>query len=212
MSHYWSPGEAVTFREVLNHKVVCARPVTVVQDTPELTALLLTPGAACKISTLFLQVMAGTAPRASRWEEQRSGEWSMGDTVWRRLRVLKLMRPGDYYATWVCWEHETGAFVSWYVNFQLPFVRSPVGFDTFDLELDLDVAPDLTWAWKDEAEYREGIRWGVISAETASYVESARVRVLSLIESRAWPFDGTFVRWEPDGSWEQPRLHAGWDE
>ncbi len=212
VSHYWSPGEAVTFHEVLNEKVVCARPVTVVQDTPELTALLLTPGAQCKISTLFLQVMAGNAPRTSRWEEQHSGAWSMGDTVWSRLRVLKLIRPGNYFATWVCWHHETGAFVGWYVNFQLPFVRSALGFDTFDLELDLDVAPDLTWAWKDETEYREGIRWGVISAETADHVESARARVLSLIESRAWPFDGTFIRWEPDGSWEQPRLHTGWDE
>lgn len=210
-SPYQKPGDPATFREVLNQKVVCARPVTVVQDDPELTALLLTPGAACKISTLFLKVMEGRAARTSRWEEQRNGRWSMGDISWRRLRVLKLMRPGDYYATWVCWKHDTNEFVGWYVNFQTPFVRSPIGFDTFDLEIDLNVSPDLTWQWKDETEYYEGIRWGVISSETAHEVENARAQILSLVEARSWPFDGGWLSWKPDKKWEPPQLSASWD-
>jgi hypothetical protein len=39
----------------------------------------------------------------------------------------------------------------WYVNFQRPMRRTAIGFDTFDLLLDLVIAPDLSrWDWKDE--------------------------------------------------------------
>lgn len=211
LGSYWNPGDSATFREVLNLKVVCARPVTVVQDTPELTALLLAPGVECKISALFLKVMAGNAPRASRWDEQSRGEWSMDDTIWRRLRVLKLMRPGDYYAVWVCWQHDNDEFVGWYVNFQTPFVRSPIGFDTFDLEVDLNVAPNLIWEWKDEAEYQEGIKWGVISNETAHEVEKAKSQSLALVESRSWPFDESWTDWKSNDTWELPHIHPSWN-
>lgn len=42
--------------------------------------------------------------------------------------------------------------------------RTAIGFDTFDLLLDLVISPDLSqWTWKDEDEYTHGRRLRVVS-------------------------------------------------
>ncbi|MFE1383538.1 DUF402 domain-containing protein [Streptomyces sp. NPDC058740] len=52
---------------------------------------------------------------------------------------------------------------NWYVNFEHPTRRTEDGFDTFDLTVDLVVAPDLThWEWKDEDEYAHVSRSAVV--------------------------------------------------
>ena len=38
----------------------------------------------------------------------------------------------------------------WYVNLQLPFRRTELGFETMDLVLDLIVDPDGSWRWKED--------------------------------------------------------------
>jgi hypothetical protein len=52
-----------------------------------------------------------------------------------------------------------GEFAGWYVNLETPARRHADGVDTTDLVLDVVVAPDRTWVWKDEDEMAERIGW-----------------------------------------------------
>ena len=96
------------------------------------------------------------------------------------------------------------------VNFETPFRRSPSGFDTLDLELDLVVSPDYALRWKDADEYNEGIRRGVITAATAEQIAKSQPEVLEKIERREEPFDERWLDWIPDGQWGIPVLHPDW--
>ena len=64
--------------------------------------------------------------------------------------MLQLQRPGEIHAVWVFWHGPEREFRGWYVNLQEPFRRTSLGFDTQDLELDLVVALDGSWQYKDE--------------------------------------------------------------
>ena len=64
--------------------------------------------------------------------------------------MLALHRPGDAYAVFVFWEGPERRLACWYVNFQDPFRRTAIGFDTLDHELDLVVEPDGSRWLKDE--------------------------------------------------------------
>ena len=98
------------------------------------------------------------------------------------------------------------------VNFETPFRRSPSGFDTLDLELDLVVSPDYALRWKDADEYNEGIRRGVITAATAEQIAKSQQEVLEKIERREESFDERWLDWIPDGQWGIPvlLLHPDW--
>ena len=83
-----------------------------------------------------------------------------------------------------------GAFEHWYVNFEQPLRRSPVGFDTFDEKLDLIVQPDGRYVWKDEDELEQAAALGLVDA-AAVRAEAARVL-------EEWPFPTGWEDWRPD--------------
>ncbi|MEU9240838.1 DUF402 domain-containing protein [Streptomyces sp. NPDC048385] len=100
---------------------------------------------------------------------------------------------------------------NWYVNFQRPMRRTDLGFDTFDLLLDLVVAPDLSrWDWKDEDEYAHGRRLGVITEADHQAVEKARAQAVGMIEERRGPFtrEADWRAWRPDPGRPAPSLPA----
>jgi hypothetical protein len=131
-------------------------------------------------------------------------------TVWR-TDVLRLCFPGRTYSIWLRWTADTHTFTSWYVNLEAPFVRTPVGIDTTDNSLDLVIAPDFTWRWKDEFLTKPLEEIGVFSsADTESFYATGR-EVLADMEARRFPFDGSYLNWRPDPNWSIPELHPGWD-
>ena len=96
---------------------------------------------------------------------------------------------------------------SWYIDFIRPCRRTPDGIDTLDLLVDLVVTPDLSACrWKDEDEYAQGRRLGVITDALHRGVEAARQHVISLVESRQGPFAEGWSSWRPDPSWPLPAL------
>jgi hypothetical protein len=96
----------------------------------------------------------------------------------------------------------------WYVNFQRPASRTAIGFDTFDLPLDLVVAPDLSrWDWKDEAEYAHGRRLGVVSQADHQAVERARCEAVAMLESRGGPF-AAGAGWNTWSTWDAWRSES----
>jgi Protein of unknown function (DUF402) len=125
--------------------------------------------------------------------------------------ALMLHPPGDPWSVWL-WCGPSG-FRGWYVNLELPAVRWAGGVDTIDYDLDVVVAPDRSWRWKDEDEFAAHLAvpdtyW--VDDEAA--VRADGWRAVERIEAGAFPFDGTWTDFVPDPSWAVPvELPAGWD-
>jgi predicted RNA-binding protein associated with RNAse of E/G family len=100
----------------------------------------------------------------------------------------------------------SGALLCWYVNFQRPFARVDGGIDTLDLVVDLVVAPDLRWEWKDEEEYAHARRLGIVTDDEHRAVAAARDEALALVEAVAPPFSTEPPRWRPSPGWTAPTL------
>jgi predicted RNA-binding protein associated with RNAse of E/G family len=111
-------------------------------------------------------------------------------------------RTGRAHSVYVFWT-EDGRLDEWYVNFERPLRRTPVGVDTFDEKLDLIVRPDGTYRWKDEDELEQAAAAGLLEADA---VRAEAQRVLD-----EWPFPTGWEEWRPDPSWPTPQLPDGWD-
>jgi Protein of unknown function (DUF402) len=184
------------FRFIRFGKVRHASPHYVVRDDGELVALYLPVGAPAKMPARDGRPIRGQADR----------EWELRDHVWHTSSQLALIRWGRAHAVELLWDGETGDFAGWYVNLQEPLRRSPLGFDTDDLVLDIRVQPDGTWQWKDEDELQEAVRLGRFSEAEARAIRAEGERVL---QDRPWP-----TGWEdgyPDPDWGLPELPGGWD-
>jgi predicted RNA-binding protein associated with RNAse of E/G family len=196
-------GEVAVRRHIWFGRIANVKPLTVVEDSDEILALSLTPGTPFKIAT----------PRADRLghlERLRSKSWELHNDMWTGSRALILARPDARYSIWGFWADTDGSFEGWYVNFEDPLRRSPVGFDTRDLFLDIVVPAGERWRWKDEDEFEEAVRIGLISEQEATTTRSVAKDVIDLIErGDAWWL--AWQGWAPDASWPIPTLPDGWD-
>jgi hypothetical protein len=128
--------------------------------------------------------------------------------------VLVFMPPGAAHSVWFFFAD--GEFTGWYGNLEAPYVRwddgDAAGVDTVDHALDLLVAPDRTWRWKDEDEFAS--RTGVPDYWTAAGAAEIRAegeRLAKAAEAGAFPFDGTWRDFTPPAGWALPVRPAGWD-
>ncbi|MER6127490.1 DUF402 domain-containing protein [Streptomyces sp. NPDC001795] len=98
---------------------------------------------------------------------------------------------------------------NWYINFERPSVRHAYGFDTFDLFVDLVVDADLsTWRWKDQDEYAQARRLGIVTDTDHAQVEEARAQAVAWVTERSGPFSEAdrWAAWRPDPTWPTPIL------
>jgi hypothetical protein len=128
-------------------------------------------------------------------------DWELEDTAPTRDQIC-VAHPGRAHSIYLFWKDE-GELEHWYVNFERPLRRTPVGFDTFDEKLDLIVQADGSCRWKDENELEQAAALGLLDAE-AVRAEAARVL-------EEWPFPTGWEDWQPDPSWPLPQLPEGWD-
>jgi predicted RNA-binding protein associated with RNAse of E/G family len=115
------------------------------------------------------------------------------------------VRPDDAHSLDLFWD-EAWRFLGWYVNLQTPLRRSPLGFDMTDHALDVWVEPDGRWGWKDEADFAEAQRLGVLDAREAAAVRAEGDRVIA---AKPWPTG--WESWRPPADWTPLDLPAGWD-
>lgn len=108
-------------------------PAIVISDTRELIALFQPSGTICK-------AMGG--PRGGPGGRYLL-EWdgTHKDVVFS-LNTVHVHVPGDGY--WVVRQWNGTAHVGWFVNLAAPWTRTPIGFDTLDHKLDIEVADDLS--------------------------------------------------------------------
>ena len=119
--------------------------------------------------------------------------------AWQGTSVLKLRRTGDWYAVWRFFDGD-GAHLSWFVNFETPYVRQVDGIDVNDLQLDIVVPAGGEWRWKDVQDLAPSLAAGRITQEELLAVLAAATDVAGLLERddrwwAAWdewtPADGT---------------------
>lgn len=135
--------------------------------------------------------------------------WSTRDR-WHGHGVLQLQRPGDMHAVWVFWEGPERRFAGWYVNLQEAYRRTPLGFDTQDLELDIVVAPDGSWHFKDDEQLDPWIERGRWTAAEIAAIRAEGARLGAELDAgRLW-WDPAWAGWEPDPAWPAPTLPPGW--
>lgn len=210
MPNLWKVGDNVLLRGMYDKHPVYVQSLRVVKDTPEETALFICPGAECVAPGDYIR--HGHKWNLVRWQETMSNTLQLEKYIWHSKRFLILLEPRKYYSTIYIWSGTFGQFVCYYINFQLPFSRTPLGFDTLDLDLDLIIDPSLKWEWKDEDEYQDAIRAGGIRPEWVREIEHAKVEVFDRIGRRAYPLDASWQNWQPDPAWELPYLPKNWND
>jgi uncharacterized protein len=204
----WAPGAHILWRYRANgrrHPHIC-RPVTVVQDGPELLAVWMAPNTVC----VRPQPADGTPVHHEPLATRYTKPWTTTLSRWFGTGVLKLARPGRPWSVWLFWERGW-RFKNWYVNLEEPRHRWADGIDSEDHFLDIAVYPDRTWEWRDEDEFAEAQRAGLMDPEKAGHVREAGLAAVE--EIRAWgsPFTDGWEHWRPDPRWTVPALPADWD-
>ena len=182
-------GERIdaVWRDVHRGRVWRAQACRIVEDSAETVALWIPAGAPGRVPNGGLRI-PGEA-------------WELAAKANGRDQIC-VARPGRAHSIYVHWT-AGGGLDYWYVNFERPLCRSPVGFDTFDEKLDLIVRPDGSYVWKDEDELEQAAALGLLDADA---VRAEARRVLE-----EWPFPTGWEDWRPDPSWPIPQLPEGWD-
>lgn len=199
MLQHFQPGALIVLRDVEFGVIHAAMPVVVVRDDSDLTAMYLPEGTAYK--------------RSGSWDFDLAPalqEVQLEDRYWSDRSTLILVEPGASHSVNASWT--AAGFEGWYVNFQEPLRRTPLGFDTADKVLDLIVAPDLSsWRWKDQGDFERAQRSCLISAQRATELKVDAAAVVERIQNRAAPFCDGWENWRPAPSLALPVLPAGWD-
>jgi len=192
-------GQMILYRELWNGAVMTAMPLRIVADTLERTVLYLAP------DTPF------RAARASGGGPVRDlDDWVPTETVWAGGSLIRLLESG----AWHCVDVEFdagGGFCGWYINFQEPVRRTPAGFDTVDLVLDLVVTPDGTGRRKDEEDFARAVAQGHIAADVAARVLAEVERMEAAVATGGAPFDERdWTVWRPPDGWKSPGTTGVW--
>ncbi|MFG2941306.1 DUF402 domain-containing protein [Streptomyces sp. NPDC048282] len=164
----------------------------VVEDGAEALVVGCGPGAEVLAPTTWIEwLLTGDDDlRFQALPNLARGSWQLGHWSWRDTAHLQWVPPGAWFSVNAFYDVSDGhRLTHWYVNFQRPMHRTALGFDTFDLLLDLVVAPDLArWEWKDEGEYAHGRRLGVVNDADHRAVEEAREQAVAMVEEHGGPF------------------------
>lgn len=206
----WRPGDVIVHQEVWGGRVWAARPLTVVDDTPERMLLWMPCGTRRKVPMTPPSRPDPTTLDERLIELLDRRDWVHVDHEWE-VSSLWILRPRDWHAVWVSWL-PNGDHYGWYVNLQRPMRRTAIGIEAMDLMLDVVVEPDLTWRWKDDDQFEEILRRSVFDDITGARVRREANDVIRRVEQRAEPFDQDWPAWRPDSSWPLPTLPEGWDD
>jgi hypothetical protein len=119
-------------------------------------------------------------------------------------RTLMLLPAGAPHSVSWSWQAD-GTFLGWYANLETPARRWPGGVDSHDQTLDVLVAPDLSWHFKDEEDL------AALDPAEAATVHAEGSRLGELAETAAFPFDGTWRDFTAPPDWTPARLPSWWD-
>ena len=136
-------GETVVIRDVHAGAIFCAWPLHVLEDGASGLLTVQVPRAVGKV------VKGYPSDRSLFLSEIASGRPTLVDLAWSSVSRVGVITPATWWCTWLMWDATSGDFLRYYVDFLRPVVRRGHLLDTLDLGLDVVVAPDGNWSWKD---------------------------------------------------------------
>lgn len=195
----WNYGAQIVRREVIRAGVWFGTQVFVIEDSAEQLITYIPNGAHFEFPKGNWPIPNGCHP----WSDHSS---------WKGHGVLMIQKPGEPFAIWHFWKGDSREFSCWYINLQVPFRKTSIGYDTQDLELDFIVDPDKSWEVKDEElvhqRAREG-RWTLKEAdEIIKYGNKLKQR---LATNDPW-WDLSWSNWKPDPAWHPSPLPKAWNQ
>jgi protein associated with RNAse G/E len=125
------------------------------------------------------------------------------------ISALHFFAPGHWSRVNLGWTAD-GTFMGWYVNFERPPALRDDGLETKDLVLDIGIAPDRSWRWKDREDLDTAIERGILPAEVRDTLLAEADAVLRQCAAGSGPFDPRWIDWTPKPEWGIPELPAGY--
>ena len=151
-------GDQVVWRSLPEGNVGYVFPATIVCDDDDVIGLFQHTGSICKKRTGKRGGPGGRNMLPGGWD----GGYS--DREWTGRSNLHLHKMGSGHTVIRSWDPDQQRFAGWYVNLEAEWVRTPIGFDTRELILDVTVADDLSsWCLKDEDELQWAQDEGIFS-------------------------------------------------
>ena len=205
----WDPGQQILQQDLWLGKLITARPVTVVEDSPARLALYTHPEAPYYSATTISR-NRNTLTLSERVDILMSDDIPpLEKRVSGSRHVLTLTEPGAAHSVWLFWSPDWD-FLFWYVNLQDHITRTPRGIIVRDQVLDIVAGPDLAWNWKDEDDFLALAEQGFFTREEAALVRAEGERVVAAIERNAPPFCEGWEGWRPDAAWPAPEVPEDW--
>ncbi|HET9170865.1 MAG TPA: DUF402 domain-containing protein [Actinospica sp.] len=202
------PGSTAVRRDLFRGRAWTRSPVRVLESDASSAVAAIWPGVVTLAAARFVEssVSREKALREASLHTLAAGGWDMAEWTWRWNGVVTEVVSGRWFSVARMYG-EDGALGCWYVNFERPPTWHGAGWDTMDLALDLVVEPDGAWHWKDEDEYAQTRRLGIVSDADHAAIDRAREQAVALVEARAGVFaaDPT-ERWRPAATWSLPTL------
>ena len=204
-----SPGRTAIRRDVLGGKVWSATACRVIADNGTDLVLGCWPGAQLLAPMTWIHWLRTSDDdvRKQALPQLAAGRWELGPWTWQRTTLVTRLHAGDHFSVNRYLDPTQDAPPPWYVNFELPYRRTTLGVDTFDLLLDLVIDADLSrHRWKDEDEYAQARRLGIVSDPVHRQIDQARERVIALARTAQGPFAHDWSTWSPPAGWTPPHL------
>lgn len=192
---HWCAGEVIPIRYVSRGKVSFAQPGIVVEDSAERLIVFAPEGMVTQFSDIDFRKGTIGEPHPH---------------VWHTTHNLRIFEPGKGTCISAMFLAKTGNFLCWYIDLIEPFRRTADGVVTWDLSLDIVVAPDFTWKMKDEDHFQWIQDLGWVTPERAKQMLLDKDEMIARIERRDRPFNEDWPNWRPDPSWTIPQLPADW--
>ena len=201
----FQPGDHIAVRHVFRGRVQTVFPSIVITDTPELIVTWIPLG------TTVMNGHSGGTDHMSA-EAIAAKSWEMVPRTWHTAGTLRLKSPRSMWSLWVFWNEGMTDLRGWYINIDAAYKRTRFGFDTWDMFLDIVVAPDRkSWRYKDEDEFADAIAAGLFPGRDADEVRATAVEALATVRAGRPPFGNIWASWRPDARWGIPELPGGWE-
>ena len=199
----WQSDKQIIIREVSKNKVWTVRPVTIIQDSPELIVFYIAPGTTFK------------HPRKLNIDEVPqhlvANDWRMVDKTWNGGGALYISKPGEPYMIIGFRNDDNTEFQRWYVNLQDPLIRTRLGFDYLDMELDIEIDKSLSeWHWKDEDKFKDLVAKGIISEPKAGNLRKVGKDIANNIVNEP-SIITSWIGWTPSSDFSIPPIPNDWD-
>lgn len=201
----WSRGRPITWRDVAS-AVEYAFPAIVVADAGGLIVLYQPHNTIAKRKRGDRgpvgnhQSSSGLAP--VHWD----GEYE--DYAYTGPNVLRAYFEGDGYSI-IRSISDADEISGWYINIELPWRRTAIGFDSRDLILDVRLR-NGTWTWEDEDEFEWAIQNGLVSQDEEKFARASARLALQAAERHAGAFGLDWDAYRPDSGWVKPVVHDNW--